>query len=231
MKRFLISLFPLALAAIPLRASMPCDSTIVADTARTDSVVSTEKPPKYVRYTERWRRDWSHIIPNQSTGQFAGSIGVYSIGVGWHYGRRDRWETEILFGYLPKKNGSDEHFTATLKQRFIPWHIDISSRWSIEPLTTGLFVSSIFGEGFWKREPSKYTTGYYGFSTKLRYNIFVGQRICYDIPTRHRRFHRAISFYYELSTCDLYLVSAIPNKRFRLGDMLSLALGVKMDIF
>lgn len=199
-----------------------------------DNVDTVEVRYAYYERVSRYKRDWALLVPNQTVVQFAGSIGMFSIGAGWHYGRGDHWETEILFGYLPRSNGSPHHYTLTAKQRYIPWHIPLSTRsqrWVFEPLTTGLFINTIFGEGFWRHAPSKYTKGYYGFNTKLRYNIYVGQRIRYNIPQRHRFFARSISFYYELSTCDLYLVSAIPNKKVTAADILSLALGLRVELF
>ncbi len=187
----------------------------------------------YVRHTERVKRRWAKLVPNQSTVQFAGNIGAWSLGLGWHYGKRDRWETEILFGYVPQSNGSEHHYTLTAKERYAPWRISLSrhERWAFEPFTTGLFVNFIFGEGFWRHAPSKYTKGYYGFTPKVRYNIYVGQRWHYNIPMRRRHFVKGISFYYELSTCDLYIVSAIPNKKITLGDILSLSIGLRLYAF
>ena len=199
-----------------------------------DDVDTVEVHYAYRDRVSRYKREWARLVPNQMALQFAGSIGMFSIGAGWHYGRGDHWETEILFGFLPRTNGSPHHYTLTAKQRYVPWHIPLSARsqrWVFEPLTAGLFINTIFGEGFWRHAPSKYTKGYYGFNTKLRYNIFVGQRIRFNIPQRHRFFARSISFYYELSTCDLYLVSAIPNQQVTAADILSLALGLRVELF
>ena len=235
-----------AVAAVACMAVCSAAGAVVADTAEAvvdtaeavvdtaEAVVDTAELSAYTRRTMRMKRDWARLTPNQQVVQFAGSIGMISIGTGWHYGRRKQLETEILFGYLPHCNRSEHHYTLTLKQRYIPWRVPLSShsrRWELEPLTCGGFVNTIFGEGFWRHEPSKYTKGYYGFNTKLRYNLFVGQRIKFNIPRRHRHFSKSITAYYELSTCDLYVVSAIPNSRVGLADVLSLAFGLKMDIF
>ena len=61
--------------------------------------------------------------------------------------------------------------------------------------------------------------------------VILGQRWEYHIPRRLQRIHRSVSFYYELSTCDLYVVSAIPNRRVGLTDILSLCAGIRWDIF
>lgn len=239
------SLSALCAAAGPLTAvGEQCDTIDAAELlpsydtlqVQPDTVEAPVAEPTsfYARRTQRLKRDWARLAPNQHTLQFAGSIGMFSIGTGWHYGRRNQFETEILFGYLPNCNGSEHHYTLTVKQRYIPWHIPLSvrsQRWELEPLTCGGFANTIFGEGFWRHEPSKYTKGYYGFNTKLRYNLFIGQRIKYNIPRRHRRFNKSITAYYELSTCDLYVVSAMPNSRVTLTDILSLAFGLKMEIF
>lgn len=222
----------LAVAADTLAADTVAPVALSPSEQEVDT--ATVRPSFYVRRTARLKRDWAALVPNQTVVQFAGSIGAVSVGVGWHYGRGDHWETEILFGYVPRSNGSPHHYTLTGKQRYIPWHIPLSrrsERWVVEPLTAGLFVNTIFGEGFWRHAPSKYTKGYYGFNTKLRYNIFVGQRLRFNIPTRHRRFNKSVSLYYELSTCDLYLVSAIPNSRLKVSDVLSLAVGLRMEVF
>lgn len=193
----------------------------------------SEPVTPYTRRTERFRRGWNHLIPNQTSFQVAGGIGAFSIGIGWYYGRREQWETDVLWGFVPKANGDDMHQTLTVKQRFVPWHLPLfkSRRWTAEPLTAGAFINCIFGEGFWEKAPSKYTKGYYGFNTKVRYNLFVGQRLRYNIPRRHRRFNRSVSFYYELSMSDLYLVSSIPNKQISFFETLTLALGLRFQVF
>lgn len=201
--------------------------------SRTAADVPAGPDSIYRERTRRYNRFWTHLVPRQFSVQFAGSIGLYSLGVGWHYGRREQWETDLLWGYVPKKHGSENHQTLTIKQRFIPWEIYLGNhrRWSFTPLTTGAFVNYIYGEGFWKSEPSRYTKGYYGFGTSVRFHVFVGQRWEYHIPRRLQRIHRSVSFYYELSTCDLYVVSAIPNRRVGLTDILSLCAGIRWDIF
>lgn len=201
----------------------------IADTLRQDD--ARERAAYYERYTMRYRKLWSRLVPRQSVVQFAGSIGIVSFGLGWHYGKGDSWETEILLGGVPKYESDRAKVTLTLKERFVPWHLPVSSRWTVEPLTAGIFFNTIFGEDFWARQPSRYPKKYYGFPTKVRTHVFVGQRLRYRIPARHRLWNKSVSVYYELSTCDLYVASAIPNRNVRLGDIVSLAVGLRMEIF
>ena len=195
-----------------------------------DGLYHRKKLNRYERRRLRsWKR-WSRLIPNQATLQYAGSIGLMNVGLGWHYGKHDNWETELLFGFLPKYHTGSAHATFTLKERYIPWHCNISSRWELHPLTTGVFFNTISGDEFWKNEPDRYPAPYYRFSTKFRANVFFGQRIRYKIPQSKRFFNQAISLYYEISSCDLYIVTKALNKEFKWKDALSLAFGLRWDM-
>lgn len=194
--------------------------------------VSSSRPGsyRYERHRQKMENLWMRVIPSQACVQYAGSIGFLNFGLGWHYGRRDRWETELLVGFVPKYHSGVTHTTFTVKQRFVPWNCKLGDCWSIEPLTTGLFFNTISGDDFWKREPEKYPKRYYGFSTKIRTNLYVGQRIKYHIPGSKRIFHQAFSLYYEISTCDLYLISKVTNKNYPWRETLSLAFGARWEM-
>lgn len=195
-----------------------------------DSLRSPNVSPRYVRHRQRVATNWMRIVPNQFTLQYAGSIGAASVGIGWHYGRARHWETEMLVGFVPRYHARHAHYTFTLKERYVPWHVRLSSRWTLQPLTAGLFFSTISGGEFWRREPDKYPKRYYGFSSKVRTNVFLGERIRYAVPSRRRVFHSAISAYYELSSCDLYIVSKATNKSYPWSRTLSLAFGLCWEL-
>ena len=209
---------------VTMKDSM-ADKEVVADSLITDASTA------YERHTHKYKNFWYKLVPNQFTTQYAGSIGVVSFGAGWHYGKHKNWETDLLLGFVPKYHSEETKVTFTVKERYVPWHLNTGRHWMVEPLTTGLFFSSIFGEDFWNNEPSRYPDRYYGFSTRVRANIFLGQRLTYRIPSKKRHFFRSISAYYELSTCDMYIISAIPNKNVRLSDILSLAAGIRLNVF
>lgn len=182
---------------------------------------------------ERYQRFWRSLIPNQARLQYAGSVGMVNLGLGWHYGGRDHrlWETDFMVGYLPKHHSKDERYTFTLRQSYIPFRKHLFWQLDYEPLATGLMLNTISGDEFWVREPSRYPHKYYGFSTALRLHIFLGQRLRFEIPKNHRTYVKAVSFCYELSTCDLYLVSYVPNRYLSLRDILSLSFSIKVDAF
>lgn len=237
-------LLPFALVllmAVPMKAAEVRDDSIAT---QHDSIVTvvekdtstvteaTSEPPKskYERVQERRLKGWDKLIPNQGGIQFAGSIGLINLSVGWHYGRNDHWETDLLFGFVPKYHSESAHFTFTVKERYVPWHCDVHPNWTIEPLTAGIFFNTITGPDFWSRQPDRYPKNYYWFSTRIRTNIFLGQRLRFNIPPNKRIAHQSLSVYYEISTCDLYVCSKVNNKDFPLREMLSLAFGLRWEM-
>ena len=196
------------------------------DTAATDTLPVASK---YEYRIERYRSDWLSLIPTQFILQNAGNMGLLSFGIGWDYGRRNQWETHLLIGSMPKYRSTRGKVTMTLKETFIPWRNDIGRGWDVEPLTTGLYVNSVFGHEFWNSQPSRYPDGYYFMSTKFRLNVFLGERITKTVPNSRRKFIKGITAFYELSTCDLYIRSMVQDSNVQLNDIVGLSLGVKLQ--
>lgn len=208
----------------------------VTDSATADTIYTTAtadsaatKPTRYMRHSQRARQRWESLIPTYSKLQYAGNMGLLSVGTGWDYGKRNQWETDLFLGIVPKYSSRKTKVTMTLKQNFIPWDISLPKGFSLEPLTCGMYVNTVFGSQFWVSEPDRYPKGYYGFSSKVRFHIFAGQRLRFDIPSHRRLFSRSVSVFYEISTCDLYLVSAVQNSYLRPRDYLSLSFGLKFQ--
>ena len=196
-----------------------------ADTAmRKTGLKRSEK-----RYEERIHR-YRNSVPSYSKIQMYGDMGLISAGVGWNYGKRDQWETDIFLGLIPKYNSENAKATMTLKQNFMPWNIPFRGNFSFEPLSCGLYLNTVLDNNFWTHELSRYPHGYYGFSTRIRIHIFLGERITYEIPHEKRFFAKAITLYYEISSCDLYIISAFTNRYLKPRDYLKLSFGLKFQI-
>ncbi|MBR6831665.1 MAG: hypothetical protein IKM58_06270 [Tidjanibacter sp.] len=180
----------------------------------------------YSDFTKQRHEKWASYIPDTFSIQYAGGIGMFSAGVGWRYGQNEQWGTYILGGFLPKRDMEHSHVTFTIKQQYTPWHIPINNSIEIEPLNCSFFANTIFGEEFWMTEPDKYPTRYYGFSTKLRFNLGIGQSINFDIIPEKRRRSRMISLYYELSVCELNIVNMF-NRYIGLDDVVCLGVGIR----
>lgn len=202
------------------------DTIIIRDTV----YLETKAPLQgYDKKAERLRSRWLHLVPTYNKIQFAGSMGLISMGTGWDYGKNNQWETDLLFGFVPKYSSGKNKLTMTLKQNFIPWTVRLNDQFNLKPLSTGLYVNTVFGNDFWRTEPSKYPNSYYKFSTKLRINVFMGQAWEFKLDTSKKVFCKSISFFYEISTNELYLISAVNNKYLKASDFLSLSLGIKIQ--
>lgn len=183
---------------------------------------------KHERLQEQYQSRWNKLVPRYNKFQFAGGMGLFSLGMGWDYGKKKQWETDILLGYLPKFDGKEHHITITLKENYIPWKIRIkNSRWVGEPFTASIYINKIFGEEFWTKDPDKYPDKYYNVATNLRFNIAFGQRIKFNLKPKLLTDH--ITFFYEVGTNDLYVISYFTNKYLHLTDIFSLSLGLKFQ--
>lgn len=183
---------------------------------------------KHERKLQLYKKGWERLIPRYQKIQYAGSMGLVSIGVGWDYGKCKQWETDLFLGYLPRFDGHSGHATITLKENYIPWKINIKSeRWKFEPFSASLYINKIFGDEFWSREPDKYPDGYYGLATNLRFNVAFGQRLHFKV--KPIGLSEYLTLYYEFGTNDLYLISYFSNKYLRFTDIFNLSLGIKFQ--
>jgi len=173
---------------------------------------------------------WERLIPTHAKLQYAGGMGVLSIGAGWDYGRKCRWETDVMAGFLPRAYADRFHLTLTLRQNYIPWSIRCGSRFAFEPFACGVYLNFISGERFWVVEPARYPgEGYYGFTSRLRIHLCAGQRFTFNFNTDAAL--RAMTLYYELSANDLNIVAKFGNRSLHLSDIVFFSAGVKLQIF
>lgn len=184
--------------------------------------------------TRRWdkREHWSYtgwerIKPKNAKIQYAGGMGLLSFGAGWEYGKRDMWGTDAFIGFIPKRFSDKLRFTFTLKQTVTPWSIRFCDRLSFEPLETGIYLTTINGEEFWKKEPGKYPNSYYNFSSKIRFSVLLGQSLTFYPRSEC---WRSVSLFYEVGTNDLYVVSKATNSTLKMKDILRFSFGLKLQI-
>lgn len=147
-----------------------------------DSLSRAKREARRTRYgdhrTYRGYEGWKKVVPTHVKLQYAGDMGVFAAGCGWDYGRKEQWETDFMIGFLPKKYADKAHLTCTLKQNYSPFSLQINKNLSFEPIVCGLYMTMIYGEKYWVREPSRYPMKhYYGFTTRIRFNIFIGESL------------------------------------------------------
>ena len=207
----------------------------VSVSAADSTYVEETQKSKYEQRIQRKEKLWSSLIPTHFVIQNAGNMGILSAGIGWSYGKHRQWETDLLFGYIPKHDSSRGKLTTTLKGNYIPWRIrlnpkaeDNKGRWNFEPLTCSIYLNTVYGSEFWKSQPGRYPDDYYQFmSTKFRLNLAFGERLTFFIPKAKQRRHNKISLFYEIGTSDLYIRSLFQGQDVSLGDIIGLSIGLK----
>lgn len=185
---------------------------------------------RYDNFVEKRKNNWQKLLPTQSILQYAGNMGFMSLGVGWDYGKSNQWETNFLVGFLPKFDSEKVKGTLTLKENFLPWQLLIKEKTTITPFVCGLYINTIFGNEFWRKQPDKYPKGYYWFSTKSRFNLFIGQRITRNFL--HDNFFnlRGCSAFYEVSTSEIMIIYKVKNNYIKFSDMICLSVGLNFQI-
>ena len=190
-----------------------------------------EKPlSRYDKRILRYRKHWDVLMPTQNVIQFCGNMGFVSVGIGWDYGRRSQWETHLLFGIIPKYDSHAVKATITLKENYIPWRRELGKGWQFEPLECSLYINTVLGHDFWTKQPTKYESGYYHFSTRIRPNLALGERFTYDFPHNKHKYVKGVTLFYELSTNDIYFMRFYRNGDAGFWDVFGLSLGAKFQI-
>lgn len=207
-----------------------------AESGDSTDVQKSQYEAQYEKRMQRRQNAWMSLIPTHFVIQNAGNMGLLSAGIGWSYGKKRKWETELLFGFIPKHDSSRPKFTTTFKGNFIPWRIDLTKmskkipeqRWLFEPLTTSLYLNTVYGHEFWKSQPGRYPDGYYEFmSTKFRLNVGFGERLTFKLPEKSRFITKRVTLFYEISTCDLYIRSFLQGNGVKFTDIFGCSIGAK----
>ncbi|MCC3152820.1 hypothetical protein Q3A66_07425 [Hymenobacter sp. BT770] len=206
MKTYLLSAF--LLAALGAQAAGPPDTA------------AARRPP----VEHPWYRP-SHLVL-----QTGGGLGMVAGGAGYEFAK-DRLETDVLIGYVPKRYAGSTLSLASLKFMYSPFRLRVTEQVQVLPITVGAYFS--YTHGTVNDEiKGQYSSDYYWFSTDTRYGPLVGGRVTYlTAPVPATGLPRKVSFYYELGSNDLYLASYLNNRNggLGIGQLLTLALGVKAD--
>lgn len=168
------------------------------------------------------------LRPSHVSCQTGGGMGAASVGTGWSYGSHRRWETELFVGIVPKYDSGSAKVSLAVKENFVPWNIRLKHNFSLEPLTAGVYFTTLISEKVWAHLPERYAHGYYILPTKIRANLCLGQRLRWH-PTRTSGIVDSISAYYEIGTCDIYVLSAAGNSEIKFHELLQLCIGVRVN--
>ncbi|UOQ99051.1 hypothetical protein MUN81_06050 [Hymenobacter sp. 5317J-9] len=203
-------LFALLLTGLRAAAATPPDTT------------ATDKP------APRTERPWYR--PQHLALQTGGGLGMVAAGAGYEFAK-DRLETDILIGYVPKYYAGSTLSLASLKFMYSPFRLPVGEKLQVVPLTVGAYFSYTHGT-INDELKGQYSSDYYWFSTDTRYGPLLGSRVTFLAPPILATGQpRKISAYYELGSNDLYLASYLNNRNggLGIGQLLTLALGLKVD--
>ena len=171
------------------------------------------------------------LTPTHLKLQYAGGMGLASLGVGWDYGRSNQFETDLHVGFIPANYSTVSRAVFTLKQNWMPWNIRCTDWLGVEPFACGLYASIISGttQNYWFLEPSKYGGPYYRFATRVRMHLYVGQRVSWYRTAADAVVDR-LTLYYELSVGELDLLAKMTNRHLHLRDIVYFSFGVKLGL-
>ena len=168
--------------------------------------------------------------PTHLALQTGGGLGMVAAGAGYQFSK-NRLETDILTGYVPRRYAGSALTLASLKFMYSPFCLRVAEKVQVLPLTMGAYFS--YTHGTLNDElKGQYSSDYYWFSTDTRYGPLLGSRVTFLAPAVAATGQpRKISLYYELGSNDLYIASYLNNRNggLGLGQLLTLALGVKAD--
>lgn len=233
------ALLALTLAMAPAaHATAVADSVALADSTAqiasapictdTDTVMPTRQ---YIKHTTKRIQFWNSIIPNLTHLQYAGDIGMISMGMGWDYGKHNQWETYLIFGITPRNHTPRTYVTMAVKEMFTPWDVKVWRHLEFSPLFASFTISTLLDGEFWVKNPERYPSGYYSFSTKTRLHLGIGQKIKLKNIEHKSHFLKHLALFYEVSTCDLYLINKIRNRSIPVKDIICLAIGIQGTFF
>ncbi|MBC3539318.1 hypothetical protein ACFSC6_05960 [Rufibacter sediminis] len=163
--------------------------------------------------------------PYYLKAQFAGDIGLLSVGVG-RQAFNSKLETDLSLGYLPKFVGGDDIFTLAVKSTFLPYRSVRIKNVDWKPITLGVQLGYTFGKEYFASERylSRYPNSYYRFSTALNFYLFAGGQVNLTRVKKVQKF----AGYYEFGTMGEYLISYLNNPRYLSpAKIMNLAFGMK----
>ena len=168
-------------------------------------------------------------IPNQATLQFAGSIGLMSLGVGYT-NSHDNLNLQVGYGYVPESAGGRLDILHA-KLLYKPFTVKLGSFTLWRPLNPGGFISYTLNEGFYGKWPEhQYPKDYYWWNSAMRLHASISSEISLGtLPSN--RLVKSYAFYVEANTNDLYIASFLTNRSYlSVWDILKLGAGVKINL-
>ena len=166
-------------------------------------------------------------IPSSIVLQFAGNIGMFSIGPSWTFFQR-KLSVDYSIGFVPKFYAEEAIYITSGKMIYSPRIIFNFKMFDINPISLGVVYSHTFGSRFSRyQDLKKYPEGYYWWNTANRLGIL------YQIKLNTKLngvYIKELSCYLEASFWDLDLNSYRKNSNYSklsLWGITTLGFGVR----
>lgn len=167
-------------------------------------------------------KEKSWYVPDYVKAQFAGNIGLFSVGAGYQLFDGVLY-SELLYGFVPKSaSKADNIHLITIKNTFPIYRKKISENLTITPIA-GITTTLDIGTNSFTTLPSKYPEGYY-FPTAVHFTLFGGALIHKDF--KKPKIFKGVDFYIEFGTVETYLWYALTLDEVDLLDVFSADIGV-----
>ena len=164
----------------------------------------------------------SWYIPDYAKVQFAGNIGLVSVGAGYQLFNKVLY-TELLYGFVPRSVSKSKGIhLITLKNTFPIYRKEIGKNLTITPIAWFTATYAV-GTTSFTTLPSKYPKGYYvpnAFHFTLSGGVMAHKKFT------NSKIVKGADFYIEAGTVETYLWYAITSKEVDLTDAFSLDIGV-----
>lgn len=166
-------------------------------------------------------RRW--YIPDYVPLQFAGNIGLFSLGAGYT-SKHQTYQLSLSYGYVPYSVAQTDIHTITVKNNFpLTWYGLKNNQMLIPYLGLGL-SAEVGGNAFFKM-PSHFPDSYYDAPKNLRILAYGGARLQH-LFSEDFSFLRGVEFYAEAGTVDVYLWYKTLSSEIKFSQVFSLALGI-----
>lgn len=171
-----------------------------------------------------FKRSAVSLIPDFLKLQYAGNIGLGSIGIG-HYWWKEHMQTEIFYGYVPSRVGGNTIRTVAVKNTVNLFSYHLGDKIFIKQ-QVGFSTNLAFTKRTYFKLPDYYPNNYYS-PNAIHALPFLSQECI--LPLKSYCVVKKIGFYTELSAVDTYLYQSSKSKQVRFIDAWSLAIGIAIS--
>lgn len=169
------------------------------------------------------------LVPNYINLQYAGNYGAYIFGAGYYLNQKHTLELVAGYGYTSKHKADKRIHNVFVKGIVVPVTFDLNKGWLLAP-QMGINLSRQFaGAGnTFVLLPRTFPDGYYA-PNAFRVHLNLGVRVRKQL--KDYTFIKAIDFYVETTTNDLYVSYLIKSREVQFRNIFSMALGINLIMF